>query len=404
MRILLVHNFYGSEAPSGENRVFESERRLLAERGNDVFEYVRHSDQIRAQGALGVVKGALSVPWNPWSISEIRRCIAGYRPDVVHVHNTFPLISPGVFHAVKEVPKVLTLHNFRIFCPAGIPMRDGRVCTECIDRRSSWPSLMHGCYRDSRIATLPLAFSVALRRHVHTWDSHVDAFISLTEFQRNLMVTGGLPRRLIHVKPNFYAGNPRCVEWEARRHSVVFVGRLTAEKGVENLVRAWIKWGPESPELRLVGDGELRMRLESLAKQHPCVPIRFLGQVTPDVAQNEIANARLLVLPSECYEGFPMVIAEAFAHGTPVAVSSLGPLASIVSVGVNGGVFEPGSPDSLARVVGALWAEDGHLKALGLGARRSFEELYSEGRNYRMLMDVYASAIDVSIERRRIRE
>lgn len=396
MRVLLVHNYYGSAAPSGENRVFEAERRLLTERGNDVFEYVRHSDQIRDQGVLGTIKGACSVPWNPWSIAEVRRRVVDCRPDVVHVHNTFPLISPGLFHSIGNVPKVLTLHNFRIFCPAGIPMRGGEVCTECIDRRSSWPALVHGCYRGSRLATVPLAFSVALRRWLRTWESHVDAFISLTEFQRDLMVAGGLPSKLIHVKPNFYAGSPQCVDWCKRDRSVVFVGRLTAEKGVESLVHAWIKWGQEAPELRLVGDGELRSRLEVLARRSPHARIRFLGQVAPDVAQREIANARLLVLPSECYEGFPMVVAEAFALGTPVAASELGPLSSIINEGKNGVLFEARCADSIDRVVRALWADDVRLQGLGVGARKSFEDLYSEDRNYRLLMDVYAKAAAVS--------
>ena len=153
------------------------------------------------------------------------------------------------------------------------------------------------------------------------------------------MIEAGLPADLVHVKPNFYPGNPAIVPWKDRRQGVVFAGRLTAEKGVLALVRAWLMWGASAPELRIVGDGSLRAEIERLSATMPEVPIRFLGQVAGDAAQTEIARARLLVLPSEWFEGFPMVIWEAFAFGTPAAVSNIGPLASIVRQGENGVVF-----------------------------------------------------------------
>ena len=278
LKILLVHNYYGSAAPSGENQVFEAERGLLRQRGHTVREFVRHSNEIRGQGAWGAVQGAFAVPWNPWSVIAIRRAVDAFQPDVVHVHNTFPLISPGIFPAIgPRAARVLTLHNYRLFCPAAIPMRAGKVCTECLDRHFSWPALRYGCYRDSRWATLPLAFSVGLRRMLGTWTRHVDAFIALTDFQRDRMIAAGLPAEWVQVKPNFYPGNPAPVPWADRRPSVVFAGRLTAEKGVTALVRAWLVWGAAAPELRIVGDGDLRGDLERLAATAPETPIRFLG-------------------------------------------------------------------------------------------------------------------------------
>ena len=165
LKILLVHNDYGSAAPSGENQAFAAELALL--------------------------------------------------------------------HAIgPRAARVLTLHNYWLFCPAAIALRNDRVCTDCLNRRSSWPALWHGGYRESRWATLPLAFSVGLRRMLGTWTRHVDAFIALTDFQRDRMIAAGLPAELVHVKPNFYPGNPTPVPWAARRPSVVFAGRLTAAKGV----------------------------------------------------------------------------------------------------------------------------------------------------------------------------
>lgn len=396
MKVLLAHNFYGSTTPSGENQVFEAERELLLSRGHEVEIFTRHSDEIRSQGAWGAVSGALATPWNPWMARAIRQTVHRFKPDVVHTHNTFPLISPAIFHAIgNRAARVLTLHNYRLFCPAGIPMRDGQVCTECLDRHSVWPGVRHGCYRNSRLATLPLAANIALHRRLGTWTNHVDAFVALTEFQRQRMIAAGLPAERVHVKPNFYPGAPVVVPWVERRPCAVFAGRLTAEKGVEALVRAWLLWGAAAPELRIVGDGGLRGELEQLATTYPQVPIRFLGQLTGEAAQAEIARARLLVLPSEWFEGFPMVVREAFAFGTPAAVSDIGPLPSIVQHGGSGVVFAPANPQSLLAEVRTAWDTPGLLERLGQGARAEFEAKYTEEANYQTLMAIYQQAMAV---------
>lgn len=391
MRILLVHNFYGSAAPSGENQVFDAEKALLQARGHDVAEFTRHSDTIRKQGAWGVARGALATTWNPWMTSAISCLVTDFRPDVVHVHNTFPLISPGIFHAIgKRAARVLTLHNYRLYCPAGIPMREGKVCTDCLDSRSSLPSLRYGCYRRSRLATLPLAVSVCLHRALGTWAKEVDAFIALSDFQRQRMVEAGLPLSKVHVKSNFYPGSPVVLPWHRREPYVVFVGRLTAEKGVASLLRAWAAWGSGVPELRLVGDGEMRAQLEKMAAG---LPVRFAGQVNSADAQAQIAGARLLILPSECLEGFPMVVREAFAFATPAAVSDIGPLPSIVQHGTSGVLFRPGDPESLLREVRAAWNAPSLLERLGEGARAEFEAKYTEDVNYAALMSIYRQAV-----------
>lgn len=392
MKVLLVHNFYGSAAPSGENQVVEAEKALLQARGHDVAEFTRHSDEVRVQGAWGTIKAAAATPWNPWSARAIRQAAARFRPDVVHVHNTFPLISPSIFHALagSGVARVLTLHNYRLFCPAAIPMRAGKVCTDCLDRRSAWPALQHGCYRNSRPATLPLAVNVALHRAAGTWVHQVEAFIALTEFQRQRVVDAGLPASRVFVKSNFYPGNPAVVPWARRKPCVVFAGRLTAEKGVATLIRAWQLWGPEAPELRILGGGELRGELEAMTAG---LPVRFMGQVDAAEAQRQIAQACLLVLPSECFEGFPMVVREAFAFGTPAAVSNLGALPSIVTHGGSGVVFEAGHSASLLQTIRTAWHAPDMLQNLGQGARRAFEAHYHEQVNHQALMRVYQQAM-----------
>lgn len=389
-RILLVHNYYGSSAPSGENQVFEAERAMLRLHGHEVAEFVRRSDDIRAKGVRGLVQGAFSTPWNAFAARTMRRTVETFRPDVVHVHNTFPMLSPSIFHAIgHRAARVLTLHNYRLFCPAAIPMRAGEVCTECLDRHSALPALRHGCYRNSRLATVPLALNVALHRLAGTWTNQVEAFIALTEFQRQRLIEAGLPVNRVHVKPNFYPGSPSIVPWADRKPYVVVAGRLTAEKGVATLVHAWQLWGKDAPELRVLGDGELRTKLEQMARG---LPVKFLGQLNSEEAKRQIANARLLVLPSEWFEGFPMVVREAFAFGTPAAVSNLGPLPSIVKHGESGVVFQARNPLSLLQEISRAWEGPGMLEQLGRGARDAFETHYTEDANYTALMEIYDKA------------
>ena len=395
LKILLVHNFYGSSSPSGENKVFEIEKKMLLSRGHQVECFTYHSDTIRNQGIKGLIIGAFTTPWNFKSAKRISNVIDNFQPDLVHVHNTFPLISPSVFHAIgNRAAKVLTLHNYRLFCPAAIPMRNGNICTECLDKRSVLPALRYGCYRNNHLATIPLSLKVWLHRFLNTWKNHVDGFIALTEFQKKTMVEAGLPSEKVHVKPNFYKEKPTIIEWKDRDNAVVFAGRLSQEKGVITLVKAWIKWGGNAPELRIVGDGPLKETLQKMISVEPECNVRFLGQVQSHEAEKHISRAKLVVLPSECFEGFPMVIREAFAFGTPVAVSNIGPLPSIVQDGENGVKFQPRNSLSLLRTVQRIWNSPDELELLGEGARRSFLTKYTEEANYKMLMHIYNIALN----------
>ena len=225
----------------------------------------------------------------------------------------------------------------------------------------------------------------------------MDAYIALSDFQKEMMIGSGLPRELVHVKPNFYPGDPAVTPWVWRDEAAVFAGRLSEEKGVGFLVRAWREWGRSAPELRIVGDGPLRGVLEREAAGGR---VRFLGQVSAADAIAEIARAQLLLLPSVCFEGFPMTIREAYAHGTPCAVSNLGPLPSIVKEGETGVVFEAGNAEALLAAVRGVW-ESGRLEAMGAAARKEFEAKYTEEVNYRQLMDIYAQAIEVRKSRQR---
>ncbi len=391
MKIILIHNFYGSNVPSGENLVYEAEKKMLEERGHEVHTFIRHSDEIRSEGLWGLIKGASSTPWNIFTYREIKEFVKKVKPDIVHVHNTFPMISPSIFHAIGSATAlVFTLHNYRIFCASGIPMRNNDICTECLDKKSALPSLKYGCYRNSRIATFPIAVSINIHGLLSTWNNKVSAYIALTEFQKNKVISAGLKAEKVYVKPNFYPGSPKVVNWDMRENTIIFAGRLSDEKGVRNLVLAWRIWGKNAPQLNIIGDGPLRFELENMAKE---LNIKFFGQLSTKDAQMHISNSKLLLLPSECFEGFPLVIREAFAFGTPVAVSSIGPLINIVKLGKCGVHFEPRNPKSLFKIVKDLWCDQSKLKKLSEGARYEFNEFYNEQVNYNILLNIYNKAI-----------
>lgn len=395
MKILLVHNFYGSSAPSGENTVYLAERDLLRAAGHEVIEFTRHSDEIRGRGGLGVLRGALSTPWNPFSLARLRETLQRERPQVMHVHNTFPLLSPAIFRAARGggCATVLTLHNYRSFCASGIPERNGTPCTLCLDRKSVLPALRYGCYRNSRAATLPMAAMIALHRRLGTWQRDLDAFIALTSFQRELMVQAGLPARQVEVKPHFYADPPAPVPWSEREPKVVYIGRLGEYKGVHVLVEAWKRWGEGAPLLEIIGDGPERGRLEAQAAGEGGARIRFLGHLGFAETQGRLARASLLILPSLCFEGFPMVIREAFALGVPVAGSRLGSIPCIVEEGVTGVLFQPGAPQDLVAKVQPLWGDREALRRQGDAARRCFEREYTAEKNELRLMEIYRKAL-----------
>lgn len=398
MKILLAHNFYGSEAPSGENTVYEVERDLLRSHGQELIEFTRTSDGIRSRGVVGLLQGALATPWNPFSAAALRQVIVRERPDLVHVHNTFPLLSPSIFSAAHGlgVPTVLTLHNYRSYCAAGIPMRDSLPCTECLDRRSVLPALRYGCYRDSRLATLPMAAMIGLHRSLGTWQRHVDAFIALTAFQRDKLVAAGLPAERVHIKPHFYPAPPVPLTSQERVDKVVYVGRLGPEKGLLALLEAWRLWGDRAPLLEMIGDGPDRAALESsIAKAGLGDKIVLAGQLAFAQTQAQLATARLLVLPSLCYEGFPMAIREAFALGVPVAGSRLGSIPCIVADGRTGVLFAPGDPSDLCRVVSEAWGDGPRLQVMGEAARMEFEDKYTADRNYASLKEIYGAALAV---------
>jgi len=386
MRVLQVHNRY--RQAGGEDVVVDAERALLEQAGHTVIRFERHNDEI-GESALAKIRVASKAVWARDSIASLERLIAQSRPDVAHFHNTFPLISAGAYSACRRrgLPVVQTLHNYRLVCPAATLFRAGQVCEECLGG-SLAPAVRHACYRDSRAQSAVAAATLFFHRRRGTWHQDVDRFIALTAFAREKLAQGGLPRERIVCKPNFVAQDPGARNGEGRH--VLYLGRLSPEKGLDLLARAWNQLPVEIP-LIVAGDGPLRGRLESELAQRP--DVRILGAVSRERARELLSDARFLVVPSGWYEGFPMTVVEAFACGVPVLASRLGSLAEIVGDRVSGRLLTPGDSGEWSRALLDAFRNPEATSALGKNARRQFEELYGAERNLSLLESIYQDLV-----------
>lgn len=387
MRILMAHNFY--QQPGGEDQVFAAESRLLEERGHTVFRLTRDFADLSRMTRANV---AVRSVWNSEVYREVTKVIAGENIHVAHFHNTFPLLSPAAYYAARaaKVPVVQSLHNYRLLCPNALFYRDGRVCEDCLGKSIPWPAVMHSCYRGSRAQSAALAGMLTFHRTARTWTRAVDLYIALTEFSRNKFVEGGLPADKIWVKPNFMVSDPGMGAGEGGY--ALFVGRLTRDKGVEVLLEAWRDHGCAFP-LKIAGDGPLLNTLVS-GNTNTSSNIEVLGAQSRKQVIDLMKAARVLIVPSLWYEGFPMTIVEAYACGLPVVASDLGSLSSLVEDGVTGLHFKAGDAQDLARAIARVQDPAADLSSMRKRARQVFEERYSAEPAYKSLMSAYQAAME----------
>lgn len=384
MRILLVHNEYIHKG--GEDTVLANEAELLKDNGHDVTVATVSNRSI--SGVLAQLKTALYMASSPFGSEWMRQRLADTRPDIVHVHNFFPLLSPSIYGVCNAhaVPVVQTLHNYRTICANAMLTRENAPCELCV-AGSPYQGVRHRCYRDSAVATLPLARMIAANRAAGTWQRRVDRFIALTDFARSRFLAAGFPADKVVTKPNFVAdpGPPATSRDAGDGGFALFVGRLAAEKGIETLMRAW-----ETLDVPLVvaGDGPMRPLVDASASAQ----ITAIGWKTSAEVATEMTRARFLVMPSTWYEGFPMTLVEAFALGRPVLVSRLGSMAEVVEDGFNGLHVNPGDPVDWAAKVRWAYEHPQDMAVMGDNARRLYEQRYTAQHNYDMLMRIYEEA------------
>lgn len=378
MRILVAHNSYIQRG--GEDAVVEAEVGLLLRHDHQVTLLTRDNREIEGIGAGRLTLDTL------WSNDSVRRCrtaIADFQPDIIHVHNTFPLISPSIYWAAAnaDIPVVQTLHNFRLICPQAMLLRDGAVCEDCLGR-APWPAIAHGCYHGSRPQSGLLAAMLVMHRAIGTWRNKVARYIALNDFCRRKFVTSGLPAERIAVKPNFV--DPPAMP-KGTRAGGLFVGRLAPEKGIATLLTALDRL-PQS-ELRIAGDGPERPLLAA----HPRA--QWLGPLAPAEVLRRMGSSAYLAMPSLWYENFPRTLVEAFACGLPVIASRIGALAELVDDGRTGLLFAPGDAADLAAKIEWAEAHPEEMRRMGAAARAEYERCYTPDINYGQLMDIYREAL-----------
>lgn len=381
-RVVQVHTRY--RQPGGEDQVVAAEKRLMEEAGIDVRQVLFDNAELReSRSAAGDLRLAASAIWSRAAERRVRAAVAAHRPQVMHVHNTFAAASPSVYAAASAhgVPVVQTLHNYRLVCPAATAFRDGHACRDCVGRSLPWPAVAHACVRGSRTQSAVASATIAVHRALGTFGRRISAYVALTSFQRQLMVDGGLPAERIRVIPNFLEPDPGA--GSGPRAGVLYVGRLAEEKGVAALLHAAAL---EPGIVRIAGGGPLAPMVErATAGGH----IEYLGPLDASSVFDQMGRAAALVVPSIWFEGFPVVVVEAYATGTPVIASRIGSLAEIVEDGVTGLLVEPGDGTGLANRV--RWAVDHpeEMRQMGANARRRYETRFRGASHLAALLDTY---------------
>lgn len=379
MKILIAHNAY--QHRGGEDAVVDAEIALLRAYSHEVEFYGRHNNELHH---MSRALAAVSTIWSQRSASEVERVCEIFRPDLIHVHNTFPLISPALYWmaARKQIPMVQTLHNFRLLCPQAIFLREGKVCEDCIGKLP-WRAVTRKCYRESIIQSAVTASMLGVHQIIGTYRRKITRYIALNTFCRDKFIAGGLPAELFRIKPNFIVSSTRP-DWNAR-HGGLFVGRLSAEKGLDILVEAMKILS--TARIKVIGNGPLAvLAAASFGEQ-------YLGFISLDDIMNRMRSAQFLIVPSICYENSPRTIVEAFSCGLPVIASRLGALIDIIQDGVTGLLFNPGDATDLVAKI--TWAESHPEEMLRMGqaARTEYEAKYTPERNYEMLINIYEDAI-----------
>jgi len=379
MNVLIAHNSYLHRG--GEDSVVDAEAQLLTRHGHSVEIFERKNEEISEHSKALL---AVHAVWSRGTVQQIEERIDLFKPAVIHVHNTLPLISPSLYWAAarKSIPVVQTLHNFRLLCTQAMFLREGKICEDCLGK-VPWRGAIRGCYRGSKLQSTVLTSTVVVHRAIGTWQNKITRYIALNEFCRSKFIQGGLPAERIVIKPNFV---DHSAPVETARSNFLFVGRLSSEKGVETLAKA-VYWAG-SVQVRVAGTGPETEQFEGVQG------VKLLGGLSVDEVRTEMSNAMALVLPSIWYENFPRTLVEAFACGLPVIASRIGALAELVTEGVTGLLFEPGNPHDLAVKMKWAMSHPAEMAVMGKSARALYEAEFTAERNYQQLMDIYKEAIE----------
>lgn len=389
MRILIVHNHYGNFATEGEAQVAEAEVELLRSHGHIVSKYAATNAEIEELSLAGKCRSLMQVGWSKRGYERIGAAIDAFRPDLMHVHNYWFLLTPSIFAAAKErgVATVLTLHNYRLACPAATFLRKGKPCELCLDGKAS-RILIHRCYPGGSWLKSLLAYRLYQQtRKRQLLAPLVDAYIALTDFGRQKAQAGGLPSGKLYVKPNFMVDPLNGGTPTTPKEGAIYIGRLSPEKGVLGLLQAW--HDIDYP-LTVVGDGPQMAEARRAGRSQ----VKFLGNRSHDDVLRLIEQSAFLVFPSEWYEGFPLTLLESMAVGRAAVASDLGPRREMVTDGQTGLLYRSRDIQDLRSKVRRLISDRNLRATMGAAARRVYLAKYTPATNYEMLIRIYEEAVD----------
>lgn len=378
-KILIVHNYY--QIPGGEDTVVANEKQMLEEHGHKVILYSRHNSELKQMSKFQKLFLPITTIFNPRTYREIKKLIRQEEIDIVHVHNTLSLISPAVYYAARsmKIPVVQTVHNFRLLCPGATFYRDGHICEDCV-KYGLKCAVKHNCYRGSKFQTFACVINTKIHRATRIYGKI--NYICLSEFNKGKLIElKHIKPEQVYVKPNFVENNCTFVPEGERKEQYVFVGRLDKLKGIDILFEAWELMGETAPKLIVCGTGPMEKWCKEFIIKNQ-VNIEMRGFMSNAEVRKIIAYSKAVILPTKCYEGFPMSILEAFSVGTPVICSDLGNAGSIVEEGVTGYKFRA---DSVEEMISALARCHGICKQTW----QLYEKRYSKSKNYDMLSEIY---------------
>lgn len=389
LKILVLHNFHRNGSSSGDDQVFKDETHLLAEHGNTVIKYAVSNDSFDVMGLVGKIKATLSMLWSFKNYKEVKDIIGREKPDIVHVHTFFPLMSPSVLYAAKRsgCKVVATLHDTRFICPCCTSLRGTEICNKCGDGHY-FRMVKYGCFKNSRIQSIIVALIFKYHRLRKTFYKQIDEYICLNNNQIKLLENIGFDRNKITKKYNFVSDSisdrqTDAVSFLPKRY-VVFYGRIGEEKGIRILMKAW-----EHLDIPLVvmGSGPLEdeFKVWSDSKKN----VKFLGYTAHQECLNIVGNAEFVVFPSIWYEGCSMVQIETMSLGKALVATNLGFSEEAIKEGYNGTKFELGDVEEFINKIQQLWDKPEIVIEMGNNARKEFEDKYLPEDNYNQLINIY---------------
>jgi glycosyltransferase involved in cell wall biosynthesis len=389
MKILVAHNHY--QQNGGEDTVARSEFNLLKDFGHDVRLYERDNREIKNSSFFEKLRFLFDIKWSRRSYNDMRKALQEFRPDVVHFHNIFFVLTPSVYSACRDegIPVVQSLHNFRPVCLNGLFLRNGKVCELCAQRKSFWKGVLYRCYRKSWLISVVLSDMLNHHWVKKTWTNMINVYITATEFSRQKYIKFGIPNDQIMHKPNIVY--PNLFNQKQDGGYALYVGRLSKEKGVEGLLNAWKHI--QGFQLKIMGDGPLSDDLRSYVDSEKIANVEFLGFVSSKEYLRYMQGASFLVIPSVCYENFPCIVSEAFACGIPILASNFGGMSEIIKDRETGFLFRVGDVDDLVEKIKLAISSKDTLRKMRENVLKEYEAKYTPEENHKTLLTVYSRAM-----------